>query len=577
MGIDFVSLVRFILNVFGRSDMKVYSIKIELTRLLLLLLLTFPFQTVIADSESQSSDNGPGSFREIDSAPVVVNGDVLFEVVGMRAYPARKRANKISDAIEDLAADDTVDTNNIKIIDKKNRTAIVYNDSLIFSVIDLDAEHQGIDNRKITAETFAFRTRDGIKAYRADRTPDRLTNNIIHAVLRTLVLVITLFGFIWLARRTDKMFEKMFKRHMKKLEAKSMRVVQTEQVWRIVHAIFNLLKIVVVLGLAYIFINSVLKLFPWTRYIAEKLLHLVIDPVESIAFGFIDYLPSLFFLVILFFVTRYVLSLLQGIFNTISLGNMRLKNFEAEWAWPTYRIVRIIVIVFAIIIAYPYIPGSNSEAFKGISLFLGVLLSLGSTSVISNVIAGYTMTYRRAFKVGDRVRIGETVGKVTEVRLLVTNLLSLKNEKIVIPNSTILSSEVINYSTLAKEQGLILHTSVGIGYEVPWRQVEAMLLEAAARTPGLIKEPSPFILQQALTDFAVTYELNAYCKDDSKMPLIYTDLHRNIQDIFNEHGVQIMTPNYVADTAAPKVVPPEQWYTSPATKPESGDVPGDQK
>ena len=208
------------------------------------------------------------------------------------------------------------------------------------------------------------------------------------------------------------------------------------------------------------------------------------------------------------------------------------------------------IIIFAVIIAYPYIPGSNSDAFKGISLFLGVLLSLGSTSVISNIIAGYTMTYRRAFKVGDKVKIGETIGEVTEVRLLVTNLMSLKNEKIVMPNSTILNSEVINYSTLAREQGLILHTSVGIGYDVPWRQVEAMLLEAADRTDGLLKQPAPFVLQQALTDFSVTYEINVYCNDDNGIARKYTALHRNIQDVFNEHNVQIMSPNYVADTAS---------------------------
>ena len=554
--------------------MKVYSKNIVLTRLLLLLLLAFPLQIVFADDKSQSSDNGLESFGEIDSAPVIVNGDILFEVIGNRAYPARQRADRISDTIEDLAADDTVDSENIKSKKMTDRNEIVYGDRLIFSVFGLDAIHQGSDNRQIMAETFVTKIREGIKAYRSARTPEALRKNIIHAVLRTLALVITLFSFIWLSRRMDKMFEKMFKRRMKKLEARSMRVVQTEQVWRIVHGIINLLRTMVVLSLVYVFINFVLKLFPWTRYIAQRLLQLVIDPLESIAFGFLEYLPSLFFLVILFFVTRYILKLLRGFFNTISLGNMRLQNFEAEWAWPTYRIVRIVVIVFAVIIAYPYIPGSNSDAFKGITLFIGVLLSLGSTSVISNIIAGYTMTYRRAFKVGDRVRIGETVGQVTEVRLLVTNLLSLKNEKIIIPNSTILSSEVINYSSLAKEQGLILHTSVGIGYEVPWRQVEAMLLEAAARTPGLMKEPSPFVLQQALTDFAVTYELNAYCKDDSKMPLMYTELHRNIQDIFNEHDVQIMTPNYVADTPAPKVVPPEQWYASPATNPEAEEVPG---
>ena len=546
--------------------MKALSINNILIRAL--LLLVFPLQTVFADGNSQSSNNVPETFGEIESAPVIVNGDIIFEVVGIRAYPARKRADKISDTIEELAADDTVDIKNIQLKRMTDRTEIVHGDRLISAVFDIDAKYQGGVNRQIVAETLQVKIQKGITAYRASRTPEAIRSNIIHAVLRSLTLIIILVSFIWLTRRTDKMFEKIFKHRMKKLEAKSMRVVQTEQVWRIVQGIINLLKTIVVLGLVYVFINSVLKLFPWTRYIAQNLLQLVIDPLESIAYGFIDYLPSLFFLVILFFLTRYILKLLRGFFNTISLGNMPLQNFEAEWAWPTYRIVRIVVIIFAIVVAYPYIPGSNSQAFKGISLFLGVLLSLGSTSVISNIIAGYTMTYRRAFKVGDRVRIGETVGQVTEVRLLVTNLLSLKNEKIVIPNSTILSSEVVNYSTLAKEQGLILHTSVGIGYEVPWRQVEAMLLEAAARTSGLLKEPSPFVLQQALTDFAVTYELNAYCKHDNKIPLMYTELHRNIQDIFNKHDVQIMTPNYVADTAAPKVVPPEQWYASPAASPE---------
>lgn len=197
---------------------------------------------------------------------------------------------------------------------------------------------------------------------------------------------------------------------------------------------------------------------------------------------------------------------------------------------------------------------------------LGVLFSLGSTSVISNVIAGYAMTYRRAFRIGDRVKIGETVGDVIERRILVTHLITPKNEEVVIPNSSILSGEVTNYSTMARAQGLILHTTVGIGYEVPWRQVEAMLLLAADQTEGLLKEPKPFIRQKSLADFAVNYELNAYCSDASKMMKLYTEMHRNIQDIFNEHGVQIMTPAYKEDTAEPKIVPKERWYTSPATE-----------
>jgi small-conductance mechanosensitive channel len=189
---------------------------------------------------------------------------------------------------------------------------------------------------------------------------------------------------------------------------------------------------------------------------------------------------------------------------------------------------------------------------------------LGSSSVIANLMAGYTMIYRRAFKEGDRISIDNVTGDVIERRLMVTHLRTVKNEEIVVPNSTIINSNIINYSTLAGTRGLILHTTVGIGYETPWRQVEAMLLLAAERTPGLLKEPPPFVLQKSLGDFAVTYELNAYCGDAHAMPQLYTAMHQNILDLFNEHGVQIMTPAYEGDPETPKVVPKDQWYQAPA-------------
>jgi len=235
----------------------------------------------------------------------------------------------------------------------------------------------------------------------------------------------------------------------------------------------------------------------------------------------------------------------------------------------TYKLVRVMVIVLSLVVAYPYIPGSSSEAFKGISLFIGLVFSLGSSYAICNIIAGYMMTYRRAFKVGDRVKIGSVMGDVTEMRLQVTHLRTVKNEAVIIPNSQILNHEVINYSAHTRAAGLILHTTVGIGYETPWRQVEAMLLEAAARTPGLLKEPAPFVRMQSLGDFAVNYEINAHCDDAQAMGLRYTELHANILDLFNEYGVQIMTPAYEGDTPEPKVVPKDQWYAAPA-KPPAG-------
>jgi small-conductance mechanosensitive channel len=203
------------------------------------------------------------------------------------------------------------------------------------------------------------------------------------------------------------------------------------------------------------------------------------------------------------------------------------------------------------------------------------MFSLGSSSVIANLVAGYAMIYRRAFKVGDRIMVKDLTGDVTDIRLMVTHLRTIKNEEIVVPNSEILNSHVVNYSTLARSRGLILHTTVGIGYETPWRQVEGMLLAAAQRTTGLLKEPAPFVLQKSLGDFAVTYELNAYCDEAQKMSRLYTALHQNILDVFNEHGVQIMTPAYEGDPAVPKVVPKEQWYLAPAKPTDAAVQDGD--
>ena len=271
---------------------------------------------------------------------------------------------------------------------------------------------------------------------------------------------------------------------------------------------------------------------------------------------------------VLFFVIRLVLRLVRLFFETVGRGTVKLANFDADWAEPTYKIARIAIIAFGLIVAYPYIPGSESDAFKGVSLFIGIVFSLGSSSAISNIIAGYMMTYRRAFKVGDRVKIGDAMGDVIEMRLQVTHLKTFKNEEIVIPNSQILAGDVINYSSFVKTQGLILYTEVGIGYETPWRQVEAMLLEAAGRCELPSGEPPrAFVRLKKLADFAVTYEVNVYCTDIQAMLPMYTALHRHILDVFNEYGVQIMTPAYEGDPEQPKIVPPKDWFTAPAVAP----------
>jgi small-conductance mechanosensitive channel len=271
----------------------------------------------------------------------------------------------------------------------------------------------------------------------------------------------------------------------------------------------------------------------------------------------------------MYYVVRTALRVVRLFFEAVEQGKVTLQHFEADWAMPTYKIARLAIIVLGIVIAYPYIPGADSAAFKGVSLFLGVVLSLGSSTAVSNIIAGYMMTYRRAFRVGDRVSIGEVVGDVTAMRLQVTHLRTTKNEEVVVPNSSVISGHVINYSTLARKDGLLLHTTVRIGYETPWRQVEALLLEAASRTDGLAALPQPFVLQTALGEFAVSYELNVGCADPHQMFPLYSAVHRNILDVFNEYGVPIMVPAYEGDPEKPKVVPREKWYAPPAKREEA--------
>ena len=342
-----------------------------------------------------------------------------------------------------------------------------------------------------------------------------------------------------------------------------------QQVWSLLGGVLNIIWLLAVLGAIHLYLSSALMLFPWTRGFGVDLIALLLEPLRTIAFGVLDALPKLAFLLVLYFLTRYALKLIGPFFDNIAAGRLTVPDFDPDWALPTFRLVKVLLIAFALAVAYPYIPGSSFEAFKGVSLFIGVLFSLGSSSVISNVIAGYTMTYRRVFKAGDRLRIGEFIGDVDQVRLLVTYLRTLKNEIVAIPNSTIISGEVVNYRTLSRKAGLILHITVGIGYETPWRQVEAMLLEAAARTPGLLTAQPPFVMHKLLGDFYVTYEINAYCNDARAMFQFQTELHRNILDLFNEYGVQIMTPAYEGDPGQPKVVPREQWYLAPARSPDA--------
>ena len=522
---------------------------------------------LIATLPVLAADEAAGPVPPEQVAEVVIDGETLFRVRGVSAYPADRRAAEIRGRIVELARDPAFDPAALKVEESEEGSRILAGERLLFRVLDVDAQLENIE-RPLLASVAVTKIAEAIGDYRDARGFDNLLRNRLVALVATAVFLLLLWAtrrlFRWLVGWT----ERDVRRGVDHLASKSHHLVHAGQVWSIIATLLRMLRMLVYLLLTYFYLNTVLSLFPWTRPAARLLLNLVLDPLRALGSGFVAELPNLAFLLVLWFVVRYALKVIRAFFESVERGRIVLESFEREWAMPTFKLVRIVVIAFALVIAYPYIPGSDSLAFKGVSVFLGVLLSLGSSSFVSNTIAGLTMTYRGAFREGDRIRVGETVGIVEDTKLMVTRVRTPKNEMVIIPNSNILNMDVINYSQRARDEGLLLHTPVGIGYDTPWRQVEAMLVEAARRTEGLDQGREPFVLQTLLGDFAVTYELNAWCRDANRLPQLYSALHANIQDVFNEHGVQIMSPAYVADPQAAKVVPPERWFEAPARKPE---------
>jgi small-conductance mechanosensitive channel len=516
---------------------------------------------------SPASPQASAAAALIERAPVVIDGDTLFHLRGVSSFPAKRRAAEVAGRIEAIAQNEAIPVSALRIDEQGDRSRIMAGEHHLLTVFDVDAEAEEVANRQLLAEVHKTRIAEAMERYRNERSSASLRIQAIHAAIVLALLVLLLFAVRWLFHWSGRAIERYFQLHLKDLEARSFRLLSVEELKSAWHSGLKVVYFLVGFVLVFAGIDYVLSLFPWTRAFAHQAAALLVDPLATMWTGVVDAVPGLVFIAILIIVIRYLLRLTRLFFSGVAYGTIRPAGFEREWAWPTYRLLRFVVIAFALVIAYPYIPGSDSEAFKGVSIFLGLLMSLGAASMVANSLAGYALIYRRVFKIGDRIKVGDVVGDVVEMRQQVTHLRTPKNEEVTIPSSTILNSHVVNYSSLASEGGLILHTTVGIGYETPWRQVEAMLIDAANRTEGLKREPPPFVLQTGLGDFCVTYEINVYCDKPQEMARLYTALHQNILDVFNEHGVQIMTPAYEGDPEQPKLVPKEQWYAAPAKPP----------
>lgn len=539
--------------------LKYLSLSIYSTCIIIIFLL------ISIDSNSIAQSN-PETVENYSKAYVNVDGYNLFAVRGISSISADERAKAISERIKLIAADYYVTPDSLIVeTAKEGFDELKLNGVIIMRVFDSDAALEGISRNSLV---FGAKTRiiKAINTYRYERSYDVLLKNILYGSGAILFCIVLIFIIHFVMKKINLLLESRLKERIDALELKSFQLIRSNQILISISGLVRFLKFVLMLAVIFVGTQYILGLFPWTRFISVSLIQIFVKPFSDFGLAIVNFIPSLAFLIVIFFISKYLLKLVKLLFFGLKQGSITIDGFDPDWSIPTYKIVRILLIAFAAIIAYPYIPGSESDAFKGVSLFIGVLFSLGSSSVIANLIAGYTMTYRKTFKVGDVVQIDNNIGQVSDIKLFVTRLLTPKNEEVIIPNSVILNTNVVNYSTLAKDKGLILHTTVGIGYETPWRQVEGMLLLAADRTSGILKEPKPFVLQKNLGDFAVNYEINAFTNDPIRRNKTYTELHQNILDVFNENNVQIMTPAYEGDPEQPKVVPKDQWFTPIAGK-----------
>jgi small-conductance mechanosensitive channel len=538
------------------------------------LALLVPALVLLATIGKATAAPEPNAAPSVQqSAAVTVDGRELFTVIGVPAYPARARAQAVAERILAIAADPGFSVEQLRTEEEKDQTWILAGDKRLLAITDSDAVQQGLARvQYVTVVTAAIGV--AVARHREERTAAYLGKGAAAAAGLLALLALLLWSTRWLLRRLLAAVQRRYRSRLEALEARSSGMVDAERFETMllgsIRALWWLLA-----GLAvFASIEAILEIFPWTRLAGRWLFELVLGPLETMLAAVKRSLPDLAFLTILYVVVRYLLRFLELFFAAVGRGAIRLGTFAPDWAVPTFKVARVGVVAFALVVAYPYIPGSNTDAFKGISVFLGVLVSLGSTSILANVVAGYTLLYRRSFNPGDYVKIGQFTGAIRSVESQVTRLCTLQNEEVVIPNSLILNGEVVNYSKHARAGRLALHSTVTIGYDAPWRQVEAMLIEAARRTEGLLQEPRPFVHKRELQDFFVQYEINVYCDDASRMPRLYSQLHANILDVFNEHGVQIMSPHFVGQPDAPVLVPKARWYEPPATRPAQTS-PGD--
>ena len=479
-------------------------------------------------------------------ADVLLDDQPVFSInARLGQYGPADRAGAITAKLERLEQSRHLDPGCVVPLEHEGSTDIVCHDAVLVTTTDQDAYFDPLGRtRQALAAAHADAIREALARVQDEYSASSLSLGALKSVGAALVLVLILIGLHLLFPYLYKAIHKRRGTHIRPVRIQRLELLSEERLTELLVQVAHLARLVVTLVFLYFFIPLVFSFFAPTRRFGHRLVEYVLGPVHRGWLALLNYIPSLLVVLIVCFFTFQALKLARFLFREIERGNLVVPGFFPEWAMPTSRIVDVLLIAFAIVIAFPYLPGSDSAAFKGVSIFLGVLLSLGSSTAIANVVAGVMLTYTRAFRIGDRVQIADTVGDVIEKTLLATHLRTIKNVDVTVPNGLVLASHIVNFSRATTARPLILNAGITVGYDVPWRQVHELLIAAAADVEGVLEEPAPFVLQTSLDDFYVSYQINAYTSSPARMAGMYSELNQQILDRFAAAGIDATAPHY---------------------------------
>lgn len=487
----------------------------------------------------------------------VLNDTIALVYMRIGSYSAEERAKRISQRVETLYEEDFSPRDSLTLKNGDGYTDITFDDRIIMTVLENDALLHDYTTQEYS-EVLSQAIRDSVLRAQEENTVKNTIKRVL-LVLLCIVLMVSLLKLVsiffrWLRMRTADGRNRLFR----DLKYKDYTFITVAQEAHLVSKGLIILQWVTIIMLFVVLVPIMFSIFPFTRGWSVDLFQTLWKPIENILLAIWHYLPNLINIIVIVVVIRYVIKLVHYIFDEIEQNKLKISGFHPDFAQPTFVIIRSLLIVFGLILVFPFLPGAGSEAFNAVSVFLGLLVSIGSSSAIANMIAGVVITYMRPFKIGDRIKIDGIVGDVTDKTMLVTKIRQITNEEVTIPNSKVLNSNTINYSALVETKGLILSVEGSFGYELPWRMIEEILLEAIGRCPDILPAPKPFVRQTEFRDYDVVYTVNGYTIEANQQARIYSEIRGHIQDVCRERDVEILSPTYhnMRD-GNPRTVPPE--------------------